>query len=44
MRKQQLLAEIVEGECHECGMIGPLIVKKTRNLCEICEGEFQELD
>jgi len=39
MRRQQMLLEIVEGECIECGMIGPLLVRGSVKLCESCEAE-----
>ncbi len=43
MRKQ-LLAEIVDGECQECGMLGPMIAVKGKTLCEACERDFEELE
>jgi len=41
-RLQQTLLDISNGECQECGMIGPLFVHGKFRLCECCESEFEE--
>jgi len=38
--RRQVLVEIMEGECQECGMIGPMIVHRDKKLCEVCEISF----
>ena len=43
--KQQLLNEIIEGECPECGVIGPLISHGgAKHLCDVCDKDMQELE
>lgn len=44
MKRQQLMTEIVEGECPECGLIGPLMAVGNRHLCDHCELDFRTLD
>ena len=44
MKRQQLMTEVKEGECPECGLIGPLMSIRNRYLCDDCVLDFQELD
>jgi len=41
---QKLIAEVVLGECQECGMLGPVISIGNKTLCEDCEKEFKEAE
>jgi len=33
------MLEILDGECQECGVIGPLFCRGSVKLCESCESE-----
>jgi len=40
MKRQNLVIEIKEGECQECGMIGLLISQGNKEVCEDCEKDL----
>ena len=40
--KSQLTMEIKEGECQECGMVGLLIARYGKYMCEGCELDLEQ--
>ena len=39
--QQQVLTEIMDGECDECGVLGLVISRGRLKVCELCEKEME---